>query len=86
MLQSNTLAAIPEGPCYIYIYREREREREREKERERARDVRGVMVITVGNGYSDPNFMLEEAVCISHSANTLGEGMNPPILLPAMGR
>ena len=30
--------------------------------------------------------ILAEAVCISNSANTLGKGMNPIILLPAMGK
>ena len=29
---------------------------------------------------------LEEAVCISHCANTLEKGMNPTILPPAMGK
>ena len=29
---------------------------------------------------------LDEAVGISHSANTLGKGMNPYILPPAMGK
>ena len=29
---------------------------------------------------------LGEAVCISHSANTIGKGMNTTILLPAMGK
>ena len=28
--------------------------------------------------------ILDETVCISHNANTLGEGMNPTILPPAM--
>ena len=27
----------------------------------------------------------DETDCISHSTNTLGKGMNPIILLPAMG-
>ena len=30
--------------------------------------------------------MLDEAVCILHRANTLGEGMNPTILLPTILR
>ena len=30
--------------------------------------------------------ILDKAVCISHSANTLGKGMNLIILLPAMGK
>ena len=29
--------------------------------------------------------ILNEAVCISHSGDTFGKGMNPTILLPAMG-
>ena len=30
--------------------------------------------------------ILDKADCISHSTNTLGKGMNPIILLPAMGK
>ena len=30
--------------------------------------------------------MLDEAVCISHSANILGKGMNPPIFTSIMGK
>ena len=30
--------------------------------------------------------ILDETDCISHSTNTLGKGMNPIILLPAMGK
>ena len=41
--------------------------------------ARGVMVIIVGNGH-------DETDCISHSTNTLGKGMNPIILPPAMGK
>ena len=29
---------------------------------------------------------LDETDCISHSTNTFGKGMNPIILLPAMGK
>ena len=29
---------------------------------------------------------LDESDCISHSTNTLGKGMNPIILPPAMGK
>ena len=43
------------------------------------RGARGVMVIVVGNGH-------DETDCISHSANTLGKGMNPIILPPAMSK
>ena len=31
-------------------------------------------------------FFLDETDCISHSTNTLGKGMNPIILRPAMGK
>ena len=44
---------------------------------------RGVMVIIVGNGHGD---MSSNPGCISHSTNTLGKGMNPIILPPAMGK
>ena len=30
--------------------------------------------------------ILDETDCISHSTSTLGKGMNPIILLPAMGK
>ena len=30
--------------------------------------------------------ILDKANCISHSSNTLGKGMNPIILPPAMGK
>ena len=30
--------------------------------------------------------ILDETGCISHSINTLGKGMNPIILPPAMGK
>ena len=41
--------------------------------------ARGVMVSVVGNGHGD-------TIAFSHSTNTLGKGMNPIILLPAMGK
>ena len=45
------------------------------------------MITITGNGSSNPSSYLDEAVCISHSANnTLGKSMNPTILPPAMGR
>ena len=44
----------------------------------------GVMVIVVGNGHGVQ--ILDENDCISHSTNTLGKGMNPIILPPAMGK
>ena len=43
--------------------------------------ARGVMVIVEENGQ-----ILDENDCISHSTNTLGKGMNPIILPPAMGK
>ena len=42
----------------------------------------GVMVIVVGNGHDDTS----SNQSISHSTNTLGKGMNPIILPPAMGK
>ena len=45
--------------------------------------ARGVMVIVVGNGHGDSS---SNPDCISHSTNTLGKGMNPIILPPAMGK
>ena len=42
------------------------------------------------NGYSQSKWtrvqILNETVCISHSANILGKGMNPTILPPAIGK
>ena len=43
----------------------------------RSGGARGVMVIIVGNGHGDTS---------SNSTNTLGKGMNPIILPPAMGK
>ncbi len=48
--------------------------------------ARGVMVIVVGNGYGDMSSYPDEIECISYSTNTLGKGMNPIILTPAMGK
>ena len=48
--------------------------------------ARDVMIIVVGNGHGDTSSNLEETDCISHSTNTLGKGMNPIILPPAMGK
>ena len=47
---------------------------------------RGVMVIVVGNEHSNTSSNLDKTDCISHSTNTLGKGMNPIILPPAMGK
>ena len=48
------------------------------------------MVIVTGYGHSDTSSIqfnfLDKADCISHSTNTLGKGMNPIILPPAMGK
>ena len=44
------------------------------------------MVIVEGNRYDDPSSNLDEAVCISHSANTHEEGMNLTILSPLTGK
>ena len=48
--------------------------------------ARGVMVIIVGNVYSKQVQILDEADGISHSTNNVGNGMNPIILPPAMGK
>ena len=45
--------------------------------------VRGVMVIVVGIEHGDTS---SNPDCISNSTNTLGKGMNPIILPPAMGK
>ena len=44
------------------------------------------MVIVVGNGHGAGVQTLDETDGISHSTNTLGKGMNPIILPPAMGK
>ncbi len=49
-------------------------------------EARGVMVIVAGNGHSDTSSNLYEAVCISRNANILGKGINPFVLLPAIGK
>ena len=46
--------------------------------------VGSVMVTVVENGHSDKSSNLNEAVYNSHCAKTLGKGMNPTILLPAI--
>ena len=45
----------------------------------------GVMVIVVGNGHGDTSSNPGRD-CISHSTNTLGKGMNPIILPPAVDK
>ena len=44
------------------------------------------MVIVEGNGHGDTSSNPGRADCISHSTNTLGKGMNPFILPPAIGK
>ena len=44
------------------------------------------MVIVVGNGHSDTSSSQDETDCISHSTNTLGKGINPIILPPAISK
>ena len=48
--------------------------------------ARAVMVIVAGNVHGTRVQILDEIGCISHSTNTLGKGMNPIILHPAMGK
>ena len=48
--------------------------------------ARGVMVIVAGYGHGDTSQILDLTDCISHNTNTLGKGMNPIILPPAMGK
>ena len=47
------------------------------------------MVIVVKNGHGNTSSIPRlhfESDCISHSTNTLGKGMNPIIIPPAMGK
>ena len=48
--------------------------------------ARGVMVIVVEMDSVIRVKILDETTCISHSTNSLGKGMNPIILPPAMGK
>ena len=48
--------------------------------------ARGVGVIVVEMDTATRVQILDETDCISHSTNTLGKGMNPIILPPAMGK
>ena len=48
--------------------------------------VNMVMVIVEGMDSATWVQILDETDCISHSTNTLGKGMNPIILPPAMGK
>ena len=47
--------------------------------------IRGVVVIVVGNGHGDSSSNPGRVIAF-HSTNTLGKGMNPIILPPAMGK
>ena len=44
------------------------------------------IVIVIENGHGNSSSNPKVAVCISHSTNTLGKGMNLSILLPAIGK
>ena len=48
--------------------------------------ARAAMVIVVANRHCDSSSNLDETDCISHCTNTLGKGINPIILPPAMGK
>ena len=48
--------------------------------------ARGVMVIVIEMDTAIRVQMTDETDCISHSTNTLGKGMTPIILPPAMGK
>ena len=48
--------------------------------------ARGVMVIVVENGHVDTSSKPGHADCILHRTDTLGKGMNPITLPPAMGK
>ena len=61
----------------IYIYRERERKRESERKKERKKEE---MVTT------NRVQILDEAVYILHSVNTLGKHMNPTMLPPSLDK
>ena len=44
------------------------------------------MVIVIGNGQGDTNSSAAEAVRILYSINTLGKGLSPKIIPPAIGK
>ena len=48
--------------------------------------IKCVIVIVVGNEHATRVQILDLTDCISHSTNTLGKGMNPIVLPPAMGK
>ena len=47
---------------------------------------RGVMVKAMNCGIVVREFVLQSRYCVYFQANTLGKGMNPLILPPAMGK
>ena len=49
-------------------------------------DILGVMIAVVKMGTVIQVQTLDEAVCVSHSVNAIGEGMNTAILCPALGK
>ena len=51
-----------------------------------SKGARGVVVIVVEMDTATRVQILDETDCISHSTNTLGEGMHPVILQPSMGK
>ena len=48
--------------------------------------VHGVMVSILGNRPDNPSLNLDEAIHISHSANTFEKGMNQNIFPSVMGK
>ena len=48
--------------------------------------ARGVMVIVTGYGNGNTSSIPGQDWLYSHSTNTIGKGMNPIILPPAMGK
>ena len=45
-----------------------------------------VMVIVIDDGHDKLSSNLDKAVCNSYNANTLGNGMNPTIFPPTIGK
>ena len=50
------------------------------------KDTHGVMAIFVGNLHSTQVQILDKAICISNSNNTLGKVMTPNIIPLTMGK
>ena len=59
----------------------KERVGDQEREREREEEEKKGYCENEGKGVK----ILDETVCISHRTNSLGKGMNPNIVPPAMG-